>query len=155
MHASNSGLGVLKKLSQIDWTGLTLTAATIVCFSIALTFPGSTWQWNDGRTISVFVVFGALLVLTFTQQRFLVLTTRENRMFPPGHLFRSRTQVLLNIGMFLSAWALFVPLYYIPNYFQFVHGDSSILAAVRVLPFVVILIATALASGGLLPKLRY
>ena len=122
---------------------------------MALSFAGATWEWDDGRTIAMFVVFGVLLVLVFLQQHFRTFTTREDRMFPPGRLFRSRTQILVNMGMFFAAWAIFVPLYYIPNYFQFVQGDSAIDAAVRLLPFVIVLVTTSAAVNSLLPKIRY
>ncbi|RDW66620.1 hypothetical protein BP5796_09369 [Coleophoma crateriformis] len=122
---------------------------------MVLTFAGTTWNWNDGRTIATFVMFGLLLAFFVVQQRLAIFTTRENRMFPPGRLFRSRSQILLNIEMFLASWAVFVPLYYIPNYFQFVHGDTAIMAAVRLLPFVTILIVTNIVAGVLLPRISY
>lgn len=96
-----------------------------------------------------------LLIATIIQQRFLLGTTHDSRLFPPGRLLRSRTQVLLNLEMICTITDLYVPLYYIPNYFQFVHGDSAIKAAIRLLPFVMILISTNMASGFLLPKIGY
>jgi predicted MFS family arabinose efflux permease len=122
---------------------------------MVLTFAGATWEWDDGRTIALFVVFGALLSLLIVQQRFNLLTSADNRMFPPGRLLRSRSQVLLNIEMFCFNAAIFIPLYYIPNYFQFVHSDSAIMAAVRLLPFVIVLVVTNIFAGMLLPKIGY
>jgi len=155
MHASKSRPSILSRLLKIDWTGLTFTTGAIISITMVLTFAGTVWKWDDGRTISMFVISGALLLLAFLQQHFAIFTTREDRMFPPSRLFRSRTQIILNIAMFLSAWAVFIALYYIPNYFQFVHGDSAITAAVRLLPFVIIMITASASIGALLPKLRY
>jgi hypothetical protein len=41
----------------------------------------------------------------------------------------------------------FRSLYFIPLYFQFVHGDSAIDAAVRLLPFVLVFVTISLLSG--------
>ena len=122
---------------------------------MVLTFAGSTWGWDDGRTIGLFIVFGVLLALLVIQQRFVILTTPDNRMFPRGRLLRSRSQFLLNIEMFCINAAIFVPLYYIPNYFQFVYSETSIMAAVRLLPFVIVLVVINIFSGILLPKIGY
>jgi hypothetical protein len=44
---------------------------------------------------------------------------------------------------------------YIPLYFQFVHSDSAITAAVRLLPFICVLIFTVLLNGALMPVFGY
>ena len=51
--------------------------------------------------------------------------------------------------------ALFVAVYYIPLYFQFVHGDSGIMSAVRLLPFICFYVATILLCGWLMPMTGY
>jgi hypothetical protein len=155
MLLADDGKGSLTKLVNIDWIGIILSAGSLVSLVMVLTFAGAIWQWNDGRTIALFVVFGALLSLLIVQQRYNFLMTPNNRMFLPGRLLRSRSQGLLNIEMFCFSAAIFVPLYYIPNYFQFVHGDSAIKAAVRLLPFVIVLVVTNIFSGLLLPKIGY
>ena len=51
--------------------------------------------------------------------------------------------------------ALFIPIYYIPLYFSFAKGDSSIDAAVRLLPFICVTIFVTMINGGLMPKFGY
>jgi hypothetical protein len=148
-------LDVFAKLLTVDWTGIILSSGTLVSIVMALTFGGALWDWNDGRTIATFIVFGILLALLLAQQRFALFTTPENRMFPPGRLFHSRSQILLNIQTFLASWAIFVPLYYIPNYFQFALGDTAVMAAVSLLPFVIVVIVTNTITGILLPRIGY
>lgn len=48
-----------------------------------------------------------------------------------------------------------IPTYYIPLYFQFVRGDSALTAAVRLLPFIVLMVAFGFLNGGLMSKLGY
>jgi len=51
--------------------------------------------------------------------------------------------------------ALQIPTYYIPLYFQFVRGDSALTAAVRLLPFICLMVVLGFANGGLMSKFGY
>ncbi|KAF2132025.1 putative efflux pump antibiotic resistance protein [Dothidotthia symphoricarpi CBS 119687] len=146
---------ILQKLKDLDWTGFVGGTGAAVSLTMVLTFAGSSWNWNDGRTIAMFVVSGALLILTLLQQRFAIFTTHETRMFPPQHILLSRTQMLLGCNTALAATNIFVPIYYIPLYFAFTKGDSELMAAVRLLPFICFLATLNMASGSLLPRVNY
>jgi hypothetical protein len=148
-------LPVLGRLKALDWAGFVGGSGAMVCFTMALTFAGSIWAWHDGRTIATFVVSGVLLIMTLLQQYFVVFTTREARMFPPSYILKDRTLILLNIVTAAAATNIYVPLYYIPIYFAFVHGDSALMAAVRLLPYIVFLASMNMASGALLPRISY
>lgn len=50
---------------------------------------------------------------------------------------------------------LFIPVYYIPIYFQFTRGDEPMEAAVRLLPFILVGVFTTMLSGGLMPVVGY
>ena len=126
-----------------------------VALTMVLTFAGSSWGWNDGRTIATFVVFGALFILVFLQQHFSLFTTPEARMFPPSHILLNKTQTLLNINTAMAATNIYVPVYYIPLYFAFTQDDSELMAAVRLLPFICFLAVLNMASGSLLPRVNY
>jgi hypothetical protein len=76
-------------------------------------------------------------------------------MFPPRHILMNRTQILLNINTAMAATNIYVPVYYIPIYFAFAHGDSALMAAVRLLPFICFLASLNMASGFLLPRISY
>lgn len=142
-------VSVRDRLLRIDWLGFIFGSGVWVSFLIALTMAGGQWPWSDGRTIATFVVFGVVLVLYILQQYFCILTTREQRAFP-GHLLRDRTQVLIYIVTAAGTTTLFVVVYYIPIYFQFVNGDEALMAAVRLLPFIVFGVTVNLVSGSFL-----
>ncbi|RYC56415.1 hypothetical protein CHU98_g9802 [Xylaria longipes] len=114
---------------------------------------GGQWPWNDGRTIATFVVFGVVLVLYASQQYFALFTTSTRREFPV-HLLRERTQVLLYISTSAFITTLFVSIFYIPLYFEFVHNDSSLTAAIRLLPFVVVAATTSVVSGHFVGRIK-
>ena len=146
---------ILSRLRSLDWVGFTGGSGTVAGFTMVLTFAGSIWAWDDSRTIATFVVSGVLLILLLLQQYFLILTTLEARMFPPSHILKDRTLILLNIATAAACTNIFVPVYYIPLYSAFVHGDSALMAAVRILPFIVFLASANMVSGALLPRISY
>ncbi|KAF2087841.1 MFS general substrate transporter [Saccharata proteae CBS 121410] len=142
---------LLQKLKELDWLGILLNAGVYASFVVLFTFAGTTWSWSDGRTIALFVVFGILLIAFGITQTFSILTTPQARLFPCDFL-RDRTMVLLYIATCCSATAVFIPIYYIPLYFQFAQGDDGTEAAVRLLPFIFIFIFCVILNGVLMPK---
>ncbi|KAL7785833.1 major facilitator superfamily domain-containing protein [Trichoderma ceciliae] len=148
------GVSIVQRTKNIDFLGMLLGVGTWVSFTMAFTMAGGQWAWSSGRTIATIVAFAVILVSFGLQQTFSILTTPEHRSFPV-HLLRSRSQVLLYVATASNITSLFVIVYFIPIYFQFVHGDSAIQAAVRLLPFVVLTVSFNLAAGHLLSKIRY
>lgn len=51
--------------------------------------------------------------------------------------------------------ATFIPIYFIPLFFQFVHSDSALEAGVRLLPFVVLLVVACVANGAIMSATGY
>jgi MFS family permease len=148
-------LTLVQKLAEIDWVGAILNGALFVLFMIACTFGGSTYAWNSGSSIALWVVFGVCLISYILQQYLALFTTAERRIFPV-HFIKSRTMLLLYIGTAGAAAANAVTLYYVPLFFQFTRGDSALQAAVRLLPFICLFIFSVMVAGGLLPVLgRY
>ncbi|CAK7200447.1 hypothetical protein SEUCBS139899_003142 [Sporothrix eucalyptigena] len=155
---------VRQRLVSLDYVGFVLSAAVWVTFGLALVSAGGLWPWRDARTIATLAVFGVLFVLYAIQQYYCLWTSPENRSFP-AHLLsfsdatkttrRSFTQLLLYIATSAVIATLYVPAYYIPVYFQFVQNDTALMAAVRLLPFILVTVFVNLASGYLLAKVKY
>jgi hypothetical protein len=145
----------MTKVAQIDWVGAVLNAIVVTLFQVVLTLAGSTWKWRSAGPITMWVVFGVLLVAFAIQQVFCIFTTAERRLFPV-QLLKSRTIILLYFGTACTATAVFVAVYYVPLFFQFTKGDTAIHAAVRLLPFITVMVTFVMLSGGSLPKVgRY
>lgn len=142
------------RLARFDILGLTLIGATWILFTITFTLAGSQQPWSAPASITLLVLFPLLLLLSIAQQRLSLFTTPSTRAFP-AHLLRSRTQLLLFVATACAATSLFVTTYYIPIYFQFVHSDSPIQAAVRLLPYIAVTAALSVLSGRLLSRVRY
>lgn len=104
------GKSLHERLVNLDFLGFVLSAAMWVAFTMGFISAGGIWNWNDGRSIALIVVFVVLLVLYALQQYFCILTTPATRSFP-GHLLRSKTQIQMyitttcaNTGMFFTAF---------------------------------------------------
>ncbi|OJD15549.1 hypothetical protein AJ78_04206 [Emergomyces pasteurianus Ep9510] len=142
------------RLISLDCVGFVLNAGMWSTFAIGFISAGGLWRWNDGRTITMVVLWGVLLAFYGLQQAFCIFTTPESRSFPV-HLLSSRTQVLFYIATACANTCLFFTMFYIPIYFQFTRNDTSLMAAVRLLPYLVFTITVNMATGWALPKINY
>lgn len=152
--SDSAEVGAIRAVASFDWFGWILSTGATMCISFALTNGGNIWQWQDYRTIIFCVFFGVLIAATALQQRLHPFTTVEKRLFPPPHILKDRTITILNIQTAVTIANIFVPLYFIPLYFQFVHGDTAIDAAARLLPFVLVFVTTSLLSGAFLHRIK-
>ncbi|KAK6436652.1 hypothetical protein LTR95_007154 [Oleoguttula sp. CCFEE 5521] len=141
---------IIAKLKALDWTGAVLNGATFVLFMIALTFSGSTYAWNSGPAIALWVIWAAVLMTFILQQAFAVFTTPVDRIFPV-HFLKSKELILLYVCTSCAAAANAATLYYIPLFFSFTHGDTALQVAVRLLPFIIMFIFFVMVAGGSLP----
>jgi MFS family permease len=148
------GVSIRTRVANLDLVGFVLGAAVWALFTVSFTMAGGQWAWSDGRTITLIVVFGVVLAAYAVQQTFSVFTTEQARSFPV-QLLRSRTQLLLAFATPANSAALFVVVYFIPIYFQFTHDDSALMAAVRLLPFIAVMVACNVMTGQFLPRIRY
>lgn len=121
---------------------------------MAINFGNALYAWDSPPIIVLFVLAGVLLFLFIIQQKFAVFTTKSERMFP-AHLLRSKEACLLFVAAAGCNAAGFLPVYYIPIYFQFSRGDNALQAAVRLLPLIILLSATIMAQGFFMSKLGY
>ncbi|KAJ5649300.1 major facilitator superfamily transporter [Penicillium longicatenatum] len=142
------------KLQQIDYLGAVLNAGALAALVMAISFGGNLFDWEAGREIALWVVGGVLLLLFGLQQAFKIGTTREERIFP-ADLLRMPIMWLLFALMCAASTCVFIPTYYIPIYCQFVKGDSPLTAAVRLLPFIVLMVFSGLSNGALMSNLGY
>ncbi|KAK3300372.1 major facilitator superfamily domain-containing protein [Chaetomium fimeti] len=144
----------ISNMKTMDWLGTLLTAGLYSAFTIAFSFGGVLWEYSDGRTITMIVVWVACTVAFVVTQKYSVLTNPIDRLFP-GEFLRDPQLILLYIIMSCGGASLFVSIYYIPLFFLFVYGDSGVEAAVRLLPFICFYVATILTCGAIMSRTGY
>ena len=145
---------LLERGKNFDLLGAALSIGAIMCFVMGINFGGTLYAWTSGQIIALFVLAGILLIAFAIQQQFAWLTTTSERMFPT-HFLKIIEADLLIIAAGGCIAAGFIPIYYIPVYFQFTRGDTAIQAAVRLLPLITLLSAAIMANGYLMSKLGY
>jgi hypothetical protein len=121
---------------------------------MAINFGGSQYAWDSGRIIALFILSGVLFTGFGIQQKFCILTSNTTRMFPV-HFFRNKEALVLHVLAAACNASLFIPIYYIPIYFQFTRGDTALDSAVRLLPLIIILVVFILSNGFLMSKLGF
>lgn len=142
---------ILPRIKNLDWLGAVLNAGMFTFFVTSCTLSGSAWPWNSATVVALWVVTGVITVIFALQQWTAFLTAKEDRIFPVWCL-KSRSIVLLFIGTAGTSAVLNVNIYYLPLYFQFTAGIDPKQVAVRLLPFVCLIIFATMLAGALLPK---
>ncbi|ERF71951.1 hypothetical protein EPUS_06510 [Endocarpon pusillum Z07020] len=148
------GTPMLIRFFEFDLVGSVLLIGAFVSGTCAIDFGGSLYAWSDSRIIGLFCVFGVLCILFTAQQGCSILTKPEHRLFP-GDMLKSRDMVILFIQASASNACVFIPVFYIPLYFQFVRGDGALESAVRLLPYVCVFVAAAMFNGIFMTKTGY
>jgi MFS family permease len=142
------------RIREIDILGGILLIGAFVSGIMAISFGGTLYLWKSAQIIGCFVVSGFLFVLFGIQQTYAFFTTIERRIFPIEFL-KSRTMVLLFCSMSCASTGLFIPIYMIPLFFQFTQLDTSLDAAVRLLPFIFFLVFATLVNGAVMSIYGY
>lgn len=145
------GQSFFQKAKDIDFLGTTLVIGLIISIVKAICFGGVLYAWNSGQVITLFVLSFVLLVTFLGQQHFAIGTTPEYRMFPM-HFLKSAPMVVLFLEVACCATNVFVPVYFLPLYFQFVKADTAIWAGVHMLPYVVFQSVIGTISGLVVGK---
>jgi len=149
------GTSFIDRLRRVGWIGLVLFCGSICSLVLGLQFGGNQYPWNSGQVIGCFVTFGVTLILfAFSQTLWMPWQTKERRIFPVEMIF-SRTPVLLFISTATGTTAVFLPIYFIPLYFQFTRGDDALHSAVRLLPIVFTLVFGCVGGGIALAKVGF
>ncbi|KAL2810046.1 hypothetical protein BJX63DRAFT_434685 [Aspergillus granulosus] len=141
---------VLQRLTKIDPAGVALNMASPVLFTVALEFSDSSWTWDSGTTIAVWVVFDLITFSWVVQQWFCIFSTATERSIPL-HLLKRLDLLPLWIPSGCAGASYTVTLYYTPLFFSFASGHSALQQAVRILPFILVFIFIVILVGGSLP----
>lgn len=148
------GIAYKKRFAEIDYLGTTLFTGAIVSGVMAVNFGGIVYAWDSGRIIGLFITSGICFILFGLQQAFTVFTTKDRRIFPVEFL-RSKTMIILFSETASASTGTFLPIYFIPLYFQFVRNDSALEAGVRLLPLVCFLVFGCVLNGAVMSATGY
>lgn len=153
-HKPRAGTKALAIVGEYDFIGTILIVGALVTLFMGLNFGGVLYPWNSRQIIALFVVSAVLFILFGVQQTLALGTSPTTRIFPVQFL-RRFDYVVLFVCVAASNCACFIPIYYIPLYFQFTRDDGAIDAAVRLLPYIFVLSVAILGNGHLMGRFSY
>ncbi|OAA46137.1 Major facilitator superfamily domain, general substrate transporter [Metarhizium rileyi] len=133
---------LLEKFLQMDPLGIVLMMGATVTYILAVQYGGVAHAWNSSVVIGLLVGFVAIIAAWVALQYF----QGERSMVPP-RLARERTNWVMSVFAFIFAGGFFAAIYYIPIYFQSVHGTNPTMSGVRNLPFIIAVTISTILSG--------
>lgn len=117
-----------KKFLQFDYLGTVLLSGATVCLLLGISWGGNTFAWSDSRVIGCIVGAVVFIVVFLIAQNFV-----KDPIIDPS-LFKNRTVVAMCAAEFFYGANLLGMIYYVPQFFQLVFGDSAVMSGVGLLP---------------------
>lgn len=138
------------QILSFDLEGTFLFIPGVVCLLLALQWGGTTYPWDNGRIIALFVL-AAVLLAGFVG----VQIWKQERATVPPRIFKNRT---VWAGAFFGATlgaAFFVLVFYLPLWFQAIQGASAVQSGIKNLPMILSVVVLSIVAGGLVTVLGY
>lgn len=148
------GVPFKNRVKELDYAGIILLVGCLVSLIMAINFGGATYAWSSGQIIGLFVCAGVLFSLLAVQQSRALFVALPRRLIPV-QFFRRHTIIILFVCTSASAAGAFVPIFFVPLFFQFTRGDGALDAGVRLLPLIIVLVVTISINGALMAKFGY
>ncbi|KAJ7644907.1 DHA14-like major facilitator [Roridomyces roridus] len=137
-------------LALFDPHGTLVFIPAIVSLLLALQWGGSKYPWNSWRIILLFVFFGILISIFVAVQ----LWKGDGATIPP-RIIKKRS---IWSGVFFaicSGGAFMIFSFWLPIWFQAIHGVSAIHSGIDNLPMILSLIVTSVFAGALITWIGY
>lgn len=125
---------------KIDYLGVVTLTLGLMPILVGLTVA-ETSQWSDPA------VWGSIVVGVVLLAVFVLVEARAAEPIIPLHLFRNRTFSASMVAIFLATFGFGAAIIFLPLYFQIVEGASATASGYKLLPFLVGLIISSIASG--------
>jgi EmrB/QacA subfamily drug resistance transporter len=125
----------------IDYLGCLFVTLAATGLTLATSWGGTEYAWGSSMIIGMFAGSVAALVI------FVLVELRAAEPILPMRLFRSRVFAVCCTLSFIVGFAMIGSITFLPTFLQYVNGVSPTLSGLRMLPMVLALLVTALASG--------
>ena len=150
-HQPKPVTSIGQRIRSLDFLGIVLFIGASVTLIMAIAFGGAIYNWRSSKIIGLFCSSGVMWLLFGVQQRSRIATTDDNQIFPVQFL-KSLEMCILFAQTGICIACIFIPVYFIPLFFQFVRNDSALEAGVRLLPFVFIAVLGAMINGAVMER---
>ncbi|KAK1596292.1 major facilitator superfamily transporter [Colletotrichum navitas] len=143
---------------RLDPLGTLFFLPSIVSLLLALEWGGSEYEWNDGRIIALFVVFGVGFAAFAAVQVLMPKTATV-----PLRIIKQRTMLAGAFFMLFLAGSMMLAVYYLPIWYdkltqpivQAVQGADPVNSGIYTIPLVLSIVVSSIISGGTTQKIGY
>lgn len=139
----SSSLSLKQQFDQLDPLGTLCFIPGIICLLLALQWGGTTYPWNNGRIIALFVLFG-ILIIAFTALQ--ILKNEDNTTIPPK-IIKQRSIASAAWFTFFTASSMMLLVYYLPVWFQAIQGVDPVESGIHTLPMLLSMAVGSVLSG--------
>ncbi len=130
----------------IDWRGAGLLGAGLAALTLLCSWGGSQYPWTSAPIIALGVVTVASLAAFVSVER------RVTEPILSLELFRSRNFTAATILTFLTGFAMFGAVTFLPQFQQNVQGASATSSGLQLLPLMGGMLVTSLLGGQLVTR---
>lgn len=137
----NEQTSFLSKIKRVDWLGTLFSSSFIVCLLLALNW-GNSYGWSSAHSIGPFVAAGVSLIALIYVEGYVATDP-----LLPASVMLNPDVIIVYSYMFCLGLTFIGTLYFGPVLFQSVFGANSSESGIRLIPFMVCLIAGSLGGG--------
>jgi EmrB/QacA subfamily drug resistance transporter len=130
---------------NLDWVGGAIFVAGMIPLLIGLTNKQSA-EWTDPQVGGLVALGLALLAV------FLFVESRSAEPIVPLDLWRDRTYAGSMIATFFASFGFFAAIIFLPRYYQVVLGESATTSGYALVPLLLGVIGSSIASGQIVAR---
>ncbi|KAJ7197976.1 major facilitator superfamily domain-containing protein [Mycena pura] len=146
----NRPASFMERVKLFDPLGTLFLIPAIVSLLLALQWGGSKYPWSSGRIIALLVVFGILIFIFIAIQFW-----KQDEATVPPRILKQRSIWSGAFYSFCLSAVFFILSFYLPIWFQAIHGVSAVHSGIDNLPLILSLVVGSLLAGGLITRIGY
>jgi EmrB/QacA subfamily drug resistance transporter len=132
--------------AKIDWLGAGLLTVWITSLVLITTWGGTQYDWASPQILGLIALTVAGLIA------FVLVERRQAEPIMPLRVFRNRNFTLAGGIAFISGFALFGAVGFLPQYQQFVQGASATNSGLLLMPMMIAIFAVSLTIGQVIGR---
>ena len=135
------------RIHRLDYAGMALLALVVIPLLIGLSLGGIQYEWLSPQIVGI-LVFAALMILTLV-----MVERRASDPIMPLSIYSNRTVSVSLVAVFITGFAMFGSIIFIPLFFQGVLGASATSSGSFLTPMMLGMVVAAGLSGQALSRL--
>ncbi|RAK81921.1 MDR family MFS transporter [Aspergillus fijiensis CBS 313.89] len=137
----------MEKIKKIDGWGSLVSFAASIAILLPISWAGTRYPWTSAAVLAPLLIGVSLIGV------FILVEVKLARLpLIPLSMFKNTHVAVCITTSFLTGFMTFVNLYYLPQFYQVVQGDSALRSGILILPLVLSQIITSFTSGFLVSK---